>query len=104
MSKRKKGQPVFPEGEIVSVNLEGAPAMIVHAVEGDLIVCDWFDGRSLCREPFHAKQLVSATSSRNSRDVAQAILSVLRDAAGDPTRSDGGPRPVGEVAAEDAQK
>ena len=80
MSKKKKAGPAFAEGEVVSLNIDGAPAMIVHAVEGNQVTCDWFDGKTLFRKPFHDKQLVSATSSASTRDMARAILSILREA------------------------
>ena len=104
MSKKKKSNRGFSEGEVVSLNIDGAPTMIVHAVEGHQVVCDWFDGQILCRKPFHEKQLVSATSSASTRDMARAILSVLREAADDQKQGDAGVRESDEPAVQDTQK
>jgi uncharacterized protein YodC (DUF2158 family) len=104
VSKKKKSSPAFSEGDIVSLNIDGAPTMIVHAAEGNQITCDWFDGKSLCRKPFHEKELVSAAPSASTREVARAILSILREAAADQRLVDEGPKTIGEAFKEDSQK
>jgi uncharacterized protein YodC (DUF2158 family) len=111
VSKKKKAAPAFSEGDIVSLNIVGAPTMIVHAAEGDQITCDWFDGKSLCRKPFHEKELVSAAPSVSSRQLARTILSIFREASEelkasglDPKLVDEGLRKIGETLTEDAQE
>jgi uncharacterized protein YodC (DUF2158 family) len=103
VSKKKKGSPAFSEGDIVSLNIAGAPTMIVHAAEGNQITCDWFDGKSLCRKPFHEKELVSAAPSPSTREAARAILSILREASGDQRLVDEGLKTIGEAFKEDSQ-
>jgi uncharacterized protein YodC (DUF2158 family) len=98
VSKKKKANPGFVEGEVVSLNIDGAPAMIVYAVEGTQVTCDWFDGKTLCRQPFHEKQLVSATSSASTRDMARAILTILREATDEPKPVE--PEPVSRAMVE----
>jgi uncharacterized protein YodC (DUF2158 family) len=110
VSKKKKVSDAFAEGSIVSLNIPDAPTMIVHAVEGAHVICDWFDGKSLCRKPFHEKQLVSAQTVASNRDVARAILDILRSSEGlreldlAPKALDEVPKNKAEPAKGDAQE
>jgi uncharacterized protein YodC (DUF2158 family) len=70
----------FSEGDIVRLNVTGAPDMIVHALEGQQIICDWFDGKTLCPKPFHEKELVAVASTVSNRELARVILEIFREA------------------------
>jgi uncharacterized protein YodC (DUF2158 family) len=41
----------FKPGDTVRLN-SGGPVMTVTAVEGDWVVCDWFDGSKKCEHKF----------------------------------------------------
>jgi uncharacterized protein YodC (DUF2158 family) len=53
----------FKPGDTVRLN-SGGPAMTVTAVEGDLVVCDWFDGSKKCEHKF----VIAALTPDNSFD------------------------------------
>jgi uncharacterized protein YodC (DUF2158 family) len=49
-------KPTFKPGDTVRLN-SGGPAMTVRTVQGDWIVCDWFDGTKKNEDKFLAATL-----------------------------------------------
>ncbi|HJU30175.1 MAG TPA: DUF2158 domain-containing protein [Hyphomicrobiaceae bacterium] len=80
MTKKKHGRR-YAAGDLVTLSVAGGPTMVVHSAKGDQVVCDWFDGKSLCRKPFHEKQLVSGVPTMSNRELARAVLDILRQGA-----------------------
>ncbi|HZT49884.1 MAG TPA: hypothetical protein VFA64_18065, partial [Hyphomicrobiaceae bacterium] len=54
--------------------------MVVHSSDGNQIIGDWCDGKSLCRVPFHEKELVPVASTVSNRELARVILEIFREA------------------------
>ena len=73
--------------------------MIVQALEGQEFICDWFDGKSLCRKPSHENELVAVASAVSNREPARAILGIFREAPEEFKRLGLDSGSLGEVAA-----
>jgi uncharacterized protein YodC (DUF2158 family) len=46
----------FNSGDVVILK-SGGPSMTVSDVEGDEVICDWFDGKKRMRDSFQASTL-----------------------------------------------
>ena len=59
-------QMSFNLGDVVRLN-SGGPPMTVRAVDGDTVLCDWFDGTKKCEDKFPSTMLTGNNSFETQR-------------------------------------
>jgi uncharacterized protein YodC (DUF2158 family) len=76
VTKKPNKPATFSAGDIVRLKI-GGPQMMVYAVKGTQITCDWAKGDDLRRRPFNKSELV--LSAGESKTHEERLEELLRD-------------------------
>ena len=68
---------VFIKGMTVSL-VSGGPLMTIREVNGDTIICDWFDKEGKLRKADFFTSQLKEGSDKSAEDIAAALLKCAR--------------------------